>query len=171
MAAPASDPTDSHRETDSNEPPPAAVIEGYEALWNGDYSKLGVVAETATVYDPAAPDGVVQGRDAVEAHIRETFRGFPDFTLETHEMVIERDTVMLDWTATGSFEGEFYGAPPTGRTFNVSGMAKTVIEDGEVVHDRIVYDLQAMYAQLGVTFPDILFLLPRMIAAKVRGFL
>lgn len=57
------------------------ITDDYEALWNGEFSKIGVVADSASVYDPAAPNGVVQGRDAVEAHVRETFRGFPDFRL------------------------------------------------------------------------------------------
>lgn len=148
---------------------PERVIEAYESLWNGDFSSVDVVAEDATVHDPAAPDGVVHGRTSVEAHVRETFQGFPDFTLETHEMLVDGETVMLDWTATGTFEGEFYGAPPTGRSFTVPGMAKTVVGEGRVREDRIYYDQKEMYAQLGVTFPDVLFLLPRMAAATVRG--
>ena len=58
------------------------VIDEYEALWNGEFSRIDVVADSASVYDPAAPDGVVHGRDAVDTHLRETFRAFPDFELE-----------------------------------------------------------------------------------------
>ena len=147
---------------------PKEVIDEYEALWNGDLSKLDVVAEEASVYDPAAPDGAVHGRDAVEAHLRETFQGFPDFTLETHDMVVRDEIVMLDWTATATFEGEFYGAPPTGRAFSIMGMAKTIVSDGKVQEDRLYYNEKGMLAQLGVTFPDIVFLLPKMMGAKVR---
>lgn len=150
---------------------PERVVERYEALWNGDFSAVDVVAEDATVHDPSAPEGVVHGRDAVEAHVRETFEGFPDFALETHDMLVDEDTVMLDWTARGTFEGEFYGAPPTGRRFTVTGMAKTEVADGLVQEDWLYYDQKEMFAQLGVTFPDVLFLLPRMVGAKLRGFI
>lgn len=144
------------------------VIAEYEALWNGEFTNIEVVDDSASVYDPAAPDGVVHGRDAVDAHVRETFRGFPDFELETHDMLVRDDIVMLDWTASGTFEGEFYGAPPTGRSFTVSGMAKTTVGDGKIQEDRLYYNEKDMLAQLGVTFPDFLFLLPKMVMAKLR---
>ncbi|WP_152042889.1 ester cyclase [Salinigranum salinum] len=145
------------------------IIAEYEGLWNGEFSNIDVVAESASVYDPAAPEGVVHGRDAVEAHVRETFQGFPDFELETHDILVRDDIVMLDWTASGTFDGEFYGAPPTGRSFTVSGMAKTIVRDGKVREDRLYYNEKDMLAQLGVTFPDVLPLLPKMIRAKLRG--
>lgn len=75
---------------------------------------------------------------------------------------------MLDWTAYGTFEGEFYGAPPTGHSFTVPGMAKTIVGDGKVQEDRLYYNEKDMLAQLGMTFPDILFLLPKMVGAKLR---
>lgn len=76
---------------------------------------------------------------------------------------------MLHGTATGTFEGEFYRAPPTGRTMTLGWMARTVVGDGEVLDDRIYYDQRETLAQLGVTFPDVLFLLPRMAGAEIRG--
>lgn len=144
------------------------IIEEYETLWNGDLSKLDIVAESVSVYDPAAPEGVIHGRDAFEAHLRETFQGFPDFALETHDMLVRDDIVMLDWTITGTFEGEFNGAPPTGRSFTITGMAKTIVGDGKVQEDRLYYNEKEMLAQLGMTFPDIVFLLPKMVGAKLR---
>jgi predicted ester cyclase len=84
-------------------------------------------------------------------------------------MLVRDDTVMLDWTASGTFEGEFYGAPPTGRSFTVSGMAKTTVENGKVQEDRLYYNEKDMLSQLGVTFPDVLFLLPKMVLAKLGG--
>ncbi|WP_211694128.1 nuclear transport factor 2 family protein [Natronomonas salina] len=80
------------------------VIADYEALWNGDFSKLEVVAESADVYDPAAPDGEVHGREPFEAFLRETREAFPDFTLQTQEMLVEDETVMVEWTVAGTLE-------------------------------------------------------------------
>lgn len=170
MAEPATDGPHDSTETDHRDDAgPAEVIDAYEALWNGDYAKVDVVAEGATVFDPAAPEGVLHGRAAVEAHIRETFRGFPDFAIEVEDVFPRGDAAMLAGRATGTFSGEFYGAPPTGRAMDVPWMARMAVADGQVQRDRIVYDQQAMYAQLGVTFPDVLFLLPRMVGAKLRG--
>lgn len=146
-----------------------AVIEAYEALWNGDYSKLEVVSDTVAVYDPAAPDGEVHGRDAFEAFLRETRGAFPDFTLRTHEMLVEGDTVMVEWTVTGTLENEFYGAPPSGRTMEIMGMAKTTVKEGQISEDRLYYDQKDMLAQLGFSFPDVLFLAPKLVWGKLAG--
>lgn len=155
----------------NGEPHPERVVGQYEALWNGDFSMVDVVAEDATVHDPSAPGGVLQGGDALVDHVRETFRGFPDFSIDVDDVLARGDTAMLHGTATGTLEGEFYGAPPTGRAMDLGWMARTVVDGGRVVDDRIYYDQKEMLAQLGVTFPDVLFLLPRMAGAKVRGLL
>jgi steroid delta-isomerase-like uncharacterized protein len=145
------------------------VIADYEALWNGDFSKIGVVAESAAVYDPAAPDGEVHGRDAIEAFLQETREAFPDFTLRTQEMLVKDETVMVEWTVTGTLKNEFYGAPPSGRSMEISGMAKTIVRDGEVQEDRLYYDQKDMLAQLGFTFPDVILLLPKLVWGKLAG--
>lgn len=146
-----------------------AVITDYEALWNGDFSKLDVVAESAVVYDPAAPDGEVHGRDAFEAFLRETREAFPDFTLHTEEMLIDGETVMVEWTVTGTLESEYYGAPPSGRSMEIQGMAKTIVRDGQVQRDRLYYDQKDMLAQLGFAFPAVIFLLPKLVWGKLAG--
>lgn len=147
----------------------ARLIDEYEALWNGDFSKLDVVAESVSVYDPAAPDGEVHGRDAFEAFLRGTREAFPDFTTQTHEMLTNRNTVMVEWTVTGTLENAFYGAPPTGRRMEIQGMAKTTVKDGKIHEDRLYYDQKDMLAQLGFSFPDVIFLTPRLIWGKFSG--
>jgi hypothetical protein len=57
------------------------VMSDYTALWNGDFSKLDVVAESVEVHHHAAPGGVVRGREALEAFIREFHSAFPDFRI------------------------------------------------------------------------------------------
>jgi predicted ester cyclase len=58
---------------------------------------------------------------------------------------------MKEWTATGTHEGEFDGVPPTGREIEISGMAKDLIADGEVLEGRLYYDPAEMAEQLGLT--------------------
>lgn len=145
------------------------VIAEYEELWNGDFSKIGVVADSVTVYDPAAPEGEVHGQAAFEAFLRETRKAFPDFTLRTQEMLVSNDTVMVEWTVTGTLENEFYGAPPSGRSMEIKGMAKTIVKDGKIHEDRLYYDQKDMLAQLGFSFPDVIFLLPKLVRRKITS--
>ena len=145
-----------------------AVFREYEALWNGDRSKFDVVSEIIALHDPAAPGGEVHGRDAVEEFIRGVREGFPDFHIETEELLQSGETIMLEWTATGTNTGPIEGLPPTGRSIQVSGMSKVVVEDGAIQEDRIYYDYHDFAGQLGLTFPGVLATLPRLAVGKLR---
>lgn len=126
-----------------------ALMSEYTELWNGDFSKLDVVAESVAVYHPAAPDGVVRGRDALEAFIREFHSAFPDFRITVDDWMSTDGVAMKEWTVTGTHKGEFNGIPPTGSEIETSGMAKIRIADGRVQEDRLYYNPQLMAEQLG----------------------
>lgn len=127
------------------------VVNDYLDVWHGDFSKLEVVAESVTVSDPAAPDGEIHGRDAFEAFVREVRTGFPDMTFSIDEQVASDGVLMYEWTGTGTHEGEFNDIPPTGQELELTGMSKTVIADGKVQEDRIYFNLQELFEQLGLT--------------------
>lgn len=48
-------------------------------------------------------------------------------------------------------------------------MVKTTVGDEKIHEDRPYYNEKDMLAQLGVTFPDILFVFPKMLGMKLRG--
>jgi len=122
-------------------------------IWNsGAYERLpDVLDETATVYDPGAPGGVLEGRDEFEAHMRELRSGFPDFAIRIEEMLTGDGVVMTEWTATATHEGEFNGISATNREVELRGMSKTAIRDGKIVEDRVYHDFHAFLEQLGLT--------------------
>lgn len=123
----------------------------YVNLWNGDFSKLDVVSESVTVYDPGVPDGELHGRDAVEKHIKELHAAFPDFQIALEDTLASDELIMGEWTATGTHEGEFNGIPPTGREIDLTGMDKIRVRNGAVQEHRIYFNLQEMFEQLGLT--------------------
>lgn len=125
-----------------------AVMNDYEALWNGDFSKADVLAESVVVRSPTT--GVVQGREDVEQMIRDMHSAFPDFHITTDDMLAGDETVMLEWTITGTHEGEYMGAPPTGRELEVTGMAKVRIDNGQIQEDHIYSNPQEIMEQLGL---------------------
>ena len=127
------------------------VLEAYAALWEGDFSELDSAAEDIHVRDPAHPDGEFRGRAALEARIRGVLEAFPDFHTRIDRQVRDGDTVMMEWTMTGTHEGEYDGIPPTGEEMAVGGMSTVVVRDGQVQADRLYFDTQEMLAQLGLT--------------------
>jgi steroid delta-isomerase-like uncharacterized protein len=127
-------------------------VNDWVEVWNtGAYERLpDVLAEEATVHDPGAPGGVLEGCDAFEAHLRELRRGFPDLTIDVDGMLSEEGVVMVHWTATGTHEGEFDGIPPTGREVDFEGMSYTTVRNGHVVEDRVYHDFHEFLRQLGL---------------------
>lgn len=128
------------------------IVTDYIDAWNnGDYAKIpSLVAESATIHDPGAPEGALQGHDELEAHLKEIRSGFPDFTISIEEMLASDDVVMVDWTLTATHEGTFNDIPPTEREIELTGMSKTVVRDGRVQSDRIYYDFHDFLEQLGL---------------------
>lgn len=127
------------------------LMNDYVDLWHGDFSKIEVVAESATLSDPALPEEEIHGRNAVEAYLHELRTGFPDFQVTIDDHLTSEETIMAEWTVTGTHEGEFNGMPPTGREMELRGMDKIVTSDGKVLEHQIYYDVQDMLEQLGIT--------------------
>lgn len=123
----------------------------YRELWNEDFSKLDVVAESVDVSVPSMSDGEIHGRDAFEAYLRELRTGFPDWHVTVDDVLAGDGMVMKEWTVTATHEGEYNGIPPTHREMEGSGMAKILIRDGKMQEDRLYYDLQEVFEQLGLT--------------------
>lgn len=55
-------------------------------------------------------------------------------------MLADDERTMVEWTVTGTHEGELSTTPPTGRDIDMTGMSKTLIEDGNVQEGRIYYN-------------------------------
>lgn len=126
------------------------IISDYVDVWNGDFSKINVVSESISLDHPNAPEGGIHGRDAFEDDVRGLHEGFPDHHLTVDAMVTDGEIVMTEWTTTGTHEGEYKGVPPTGQKLDLTGMGKTRVKDGQIQHDRLYYDRQEMFEQLGL---------------------
>lgn len=131
-------------------PEPEQLVDDYVALWNGDFSKTDVLAESVDVYDPHMPEGEVHGREDFEAYVREIRDAFPGLTFTAEDVLASDDLVMVEWTGTGTHKGEFDGVAPTGREITVRGVSKVRIADGKVRSDRIYTDPRELYEQLGL---------------------
>jgi len=127
------------------------TYQDYEDLWNGDLSKLDVVAESITFYNPSLPEGELHGREAFEAYLREVRSAFPDWHIVADDLLVGDGIIMKEWTITGTHEGEFQGVPPTGREIEVHGMARDIIADGQVQEARLYHNPQEVPEQLGLT--------------------
>lgn len=78
---------------------------------------------------------------------------FPDFRVETDELIEAGDKVVSRWTVTGTHKGEYMGIPATGKRVNVTGMTLQRFEDGKIAEDWWAYDLLGFMQQVGAIPP------------------
>ena len=147
------------------------IVSDYLSIWNNrNYEILPeVVTADIALYDPAAPEGEIHGRDNLETFLRELRQGFPDLHITIDDMITTDEGVIEEWTATGTHKGELHGLPPTHREIKFRGMGKILITEGKIREHRIYYDSQEMVEQLGLTFPEVLGQLPKLAWGKLQA--
>jgi steroid delta-isomerase-like uncharacterized protein len=131
------------------------LVREYVEMWNErEYGKASdLVTESFALYEPAVPDGDVQGPEGLVGFLRYIVDAFPDFEVEPIDVLADEGTVMMESTYVLTHEGEFEEIPPTGREVRMRGMHKFLIEGGTVAEHRLYYDLDEFFEQLGVSKP------------------
>ncbi|MCB1023031.1 MAG: ester cyclase, partial [Acidobacteria bacterium] len=61
------------------------------------------------------------GREQIRADTEQFFVGFPDAWAKIENLMADGDWAAWEWVGGGTFLGEFYGNPPTGRAFEIRG--------------------------------------------------
>lgn len=78
------------------------------------------------------------------------YTAFPDYAHKIEDVVAKGDKVVLRITYTGTHEGEFFGAPPTGNSFKYLGIHMITVKEGKLVEGWILEDMLYLMQQLGM---------------------
>jgi len=98
-------------------------------------SFLSLFVEDAHYCDVAL-DKVFSGQAAIKAFFEGTFRTFPDFKMEIGRSAVTADAAAGEWIMSGTFLGESFGEPPTGKSFRVQGCCFMKLLYGRIVEHR-----------------------------------
>ena len=78
-------------------------------------------------------------------------QAFPDLQTTIEDMVAEGDKVVIRFSARGTHQGETEDlGPPTGNSFEVTGVTIKRFSDGKIVEDWTNFDALGMMQQLGL---------------------
>ncbi|RDH79028.1 ester cyclase [Mycolicibacterium moriokaense] len=95
---------------------------------------------------------VFDGDDEVMGYYRMTRTAFPDQRHDNVRHHFTDDTVIVEFDLLGTNLGEFYGLPPTGKSFRVPIIA-VFFFDGEqpdrIVNERVYFDSASLVTQIG----------------------
>jgi steroid delta-isomerase-like uncharacterized protein len=78
---------------------------------------------------------------------------FPDWRVETLDLISEAGTVAVRWTGHATHQGVFRGVPPTGRRITVAGMNMYRVAGGRISVEWEQMDSLGMVQQLGLVPP------------------
>lgn len=155
------------------EPPADAtdLVYEYIEMWNNrDYGRIpDLVSESFVMVSPKIPEGGARGAAGLESYIRTLVEGFPDIHVRVDELVAEGNVVMLEATITGTHTGELQGLPPTGRSVEFTTFEKYTVSDGALERHVVQMNEKDLQAELGLTFPEVLGLLPKLLVNKLRS--
>lgn len=126
------------------------IVTEYVDAWNErDFQRFtDLLAESFTFTSPTA--GTVHGRENCAAYARAVVAGFSDFQVMVQEMVADGNLVMTESILVGTHDGEYDSIPPTHEEIEVRDMAKFVVEDGKIQEERLYFDRQEFFDQLGL---------------------
>ena len=115
----------------------------------GRYDLAGHIV-TPDYVDHEAPPGTPPGPEGANVVLRWLRGAFADLSYEIIDAFGDGDRVAVRLTTTGTHTGEFLGAPPTGRQFQIEAIHIFRIQDGKVAEHWAKRDDVGLAAQLGL---------------------
>jgi steroid delta-isomerase-like uncharacterized protein len=100
-------------------------------------------------YEIMATGQVYDGDVEVMNYYRTTRTAFPDQRHDNSRFHVTDDGVIVEFDLLGTNLGEFYGLPPTGKTFRVPVIAVFFFDGDRVVNERIYFDSASLVTQIG----------------------
>jgi steroid delta-isomerase-like uncharacterized protein len=135
---------------------PRDVVTGYfDALARHD-TAAAVEFLDPEVVDEITSVGVLRGRDEVRAFFDGLFKAVPDFEMKVVRTVRERDTVVVQWRARGTFTGGplYNGVQATGAELQMRGCDVFDVRDELIVANIAFADGLELARSLGMFPPQ-----------------
>lgn len=124
-----------------------------EAWSSGDPEQLiAIYAEDALFEEVVLGGAVTHGRNELRAYAGTVYAAFPDFTATPMNAFASGNRVVVEWTLTGTYTGQFGPLPPgSGQRVNVRVATVLELTDrGLIQRDSEYWDFATVLTQLGV---------------------
>lgn len=85
----------------------------------------------------------------LKRHIEVFEKSFPGYTLDWDIIIAEGTKVFMDFIFQGVYKGGLYDIPSKDQKVSVPGMIIYEMENGKIVHHKMVIDSMALMEQIG----------------------
>ncbi len=130
---------------------PREVVQDWVTAYNrrDAYAAAELYHEDATNLQVALGDPTV-GRQAMLDELLSFFHAFPDNFTDIENLFEDGQWAMLEWFGGGTWQGEFGGMAPNGRSFTLRGCGFFHVPDGKILYQRGYFDKASWFGQLGI---------------------
>lgn len=101
------------------------------------------------VYTLMATGQEFRGKEGVAAFYTGLFAAFPDADFDLKTVFVGEEGVVEESILTGTHEGEWLGLTPTGRRIELPLIIVFPMQNGEILGERLYFDLKTLLRQLG----------------------
>ncbi len=96
-------------------------------------------------------DDKIKSLDSYKNMVTEFRKAFPDWKERIQELIISGDKVVSRYSSSGTHLGVLFNTiQPTGKIVTLNEIAIFYIKEGKISEQRGIFDLYALYKQLGV---------------------
>lgn len=127
----------------------AVIKEHMDTEVTHDFDRTLATFDGHPHYEIMATGQVFDGDADVMGYYRTTRTAFPDQRHDNSRFHVADDAVIVEFDLLGTNLGEFYGFPPTGKTFRVPIIAVFFFDDDRIVNERIYFDSASLVTQIG----------------------
>ncbi|MFR9730123.1 ester cyclase [Saccharopolyspora sp. MS10] len=100
-------------------------------------------------YEIVPTGEVYDGAEEVMRYYRTTREAFPDQRHDNVRTHVADESIIVEFDLLGTNLGEFYGLPPTGKSFRVPVIAVFSFEEDKIVNERVYFDAASLVTQIG----------------------
>ncbi|MDS0474152.1 ester cyclase family protein [Natrinema sp. 1APR25-10V2] len=118
-----------------------------EAFNNGNLAVIDEVAASDYVLQKSGRQPM-HGPEALKKDVRGVRTAFPDATFTVDNRFVDGTTIVDDYSAQATHQGELMGIEPTGKEVELSGVVRHHIEGGQLVKDVSLTDTWGLLQQL-----------------------
>jgi len=102
------------------------------------------------IVDHGGYPGQACGLEGVRALVSACHKASSDLVYTVEDIFAEGDRVVVRWSLSATHDGDYFGAPPTGRRVTGAGITIDRIANGKIVESWQEYDTLALSQQLGL---------------------
>ena len=129
----------------------AKQAEHLVAAWNSfDPGRVVDLLTEDHVYEDVTFAVVCRGAAETRGFFQGAYSAFPDIHFTLTSAAIDAERAALEWTMTGTHQGDLPGLPATGKPFSVRGSTIFEIAADKICAVRDYWDLATLLRQVGL---------------------